>query len=177
MKKYSEILIFIFSFIFLNLNIKLVNSSIISNEGPNDITVYKAFGFILFGNEGFLNKDIENITSDGCIITFETTYPMYSHAFKRIYVKYDLNKAIWKSASSEEIEGKIFFILDGQIGTQSIKAINIETNDDVTNGLLIFGLLGGETSRIRFPILTDISRFKNALIDLSEICQGINTKH
>ena len=46
MKKYSEILIFIFSFIFLNLNIKLVNSSIISNEGPNDITVYNAFELI-----------------------------------------------------------------------------------------------------------------------------------
>ena len=54
MKKYSEILIFIFSFIFLNLNINLVNSSIISDEGPNDITVYKAFGFILFG----INVDI-----------------------------------------------------------------------------------------------------------------------
>ena len=38
------------------------------------------------------------------------------------------------------IDGKTFFILDGQIGTQSIKAINVETNEDVTNGLLIFGL-------------------------------------
>jgi hypothetical protein len=82
MKKYSEILIFIFSFIFLNLNIKLVNSSIISNEGPNDITVYKAFE-----------------------------------------------------------------------------------------------LIGGASSQIIFPILTKISRFENALIDLSEICQGIKTKY
>ena len=42
---------------------------------------------------------------------------------------------------------------------------------------VIYGLVGGETSRIRFPIITDISRFENALIDLSEICQGINTKY
>ena len=95
----------------------------------------------------------------------------------KLIVNYNFDKFFWKSASSEEIEGKIFFILDGKIGTQSIKAINIETNEDVTNGLLIFGLVGGKTSRIRFPILTDISRFENTLIDLSEICKGINTKN
>ena len=55
----------------------------------------------------------------------------------KLIVNYNFDKVFWKSASSEEIEGKTFFILDGQIGTQSIKAINIETNDDVTNGLLI----------------------------------------
>ena len=42
---------------------------------------------------------------------------------------------------------------------------------------LFFVLVGGETSRIRFPIVTDISRFENALIDLSKICKGINTKY
>ena len=63
------------------------------------------------------------------------------------------------------------------MGTQEIKAVDVETNEDVTNGLIIFGLVGGKTSRIRFPILTDISRFENALIDLSEICQGISTKY
>ena len=88
-----------------------------------------------------------------------------------------MTKFFWKSASSEEIDGKIFFILDGQTGIQSIKAINLETNEDVTYGLLIFGLVGGETSRIRFQIVTDISRFEKALIDLSEICKGINTKY
>ena len=95
----------------------------------------------------------------------------------KLIVNYNFDKVFWKSASSEEINGKTFFILDGQTGTQSIKAINLETNEDVTYGLLIFGLVGGKTSRIRFPILTDISRFENALIDLSEICQGIKTKY
>ena len=95
----------------------------------------------------------------------------------KLIVNYNFNKVFWKSASTEEIEGKTFFILDGQVGTQSIKAINEETNEDVTTGLLIFGLVGGETSRIRFPIVTDISRFENALIDLSQICQGIKTRY
>ncbi len=95
----------------------------------------------------------------------------------KLVVNYNFDKVFWNSASSEKIEGKIFFILNGQIGTQSIKAINSETNEDVTNGLLIFVLIGGETSRIRFPIVTDISRFENALIDLYKICQGINTKY
>jgi len=57
----------------------------------------------------------------------------------KLIVNYNFDKVFWKSASSEEIEGKTFFILDGQIGTQSIKAINVETNEDVTNSLLVFG--------------------------------------
>jgi hypothetical protein len=43
--------------------------------------------------------------------------------------------------------------------------------------LFIFGLIGGASSQIILPILTEISRFENALIDLSEICQGIKTKY
>ena len=39
------------------------------------------------------------------------------------------------------------------------------------------GLIGGLTSKIRFTILTDISKFENALIDLYDICQGINIKY
>ena len=109
---------------------------------------------------------------NGCYVTYHQMYLGF-----KLIVNYNFDKVFQKSASSEEIEGKIFFTLDGQIGTQSIKAINVETNEDVTNGLLIFGLVGGETSRIRFLILTDISRFENALIDLSEICQDIITKY
>ena len=54
MNKYLKILIFTFSFVSLNLNVKPVNSSIINDEGTNDITVYKAFGFILFGNQQYI---------------------------------------------------------------------------------------------------------------------------
>ena len=62
-----------------------------------------------------------------------------------------ISTVVVKSASSEQIEGNTFFLLDGQIGVQSIKAIKEETNEDVTNSLLIFGLVRGDISRIRFP--------------------------
>ena len=87
------------------------------------------------------------------------------------------DKVIWKSASTKESEGKTFFILNGQVGAQTLKALSLETNEDLSNGLFIFGLIGGASSQIIFPILTEISRFENALIDLSEICQGIKTKY
>ena len=72
---------------------------------------------------------------------------------------------------------KLFLILNGQVGVQTLEALSLETNEDLSNGLLIFGLIGGASSKIIFPILTEISRFENALIDLSEICQGIKTKY
>ena len=182
MNKYCKILIFIFSFIFLNLNIKPVNSSIISDEGPNDITVYKAFGFILFGNEGFLNKGIENITSDGCIITFETTYPMYSHAFKRIYVKYDLNKAIWKSTvykmdqSKRPTELQIY-------GIKGLKELtyshNFKTEDELNIAASMLSLPVGPQKfiKINLPDYATKERYDRAYSDLIKECPGIHSKY
>ena len=53
----------------------------------------------------------------------------------------------------------------------------MKTNEDLSNGLFIFGLIRGASSQITFPILIEVSRLENALIDLSEICQGIKTKY
>ena len=182
MKKYSEILIIIFSFIFLNLNIKLVNSSIISDEGPNDITVYKAFGFILFGNEGFLNKSVENITSDGCIVTFETTYPMYSHAFKRIYVKYDLNKAIWKSTIYKINQSKkpTEFHIYGIKGLMELKySHNFKTKEELSIAASLLGLPVGpqKSIKINLPDYATKERYDIAYSDLTKECPGINSKY
>ena len=68
----------------------------------------------------------------------------------KLIVNYNFDKVFWKSASSEEIDGKTFFILDGQTGIQSIKAINLETNEDVTYGLLIFGLVEAKLQELDF---------------------------
>ena len=166
MKISLKIYIFLFS-IFLITNLFL--KPIYANENENRVN--EALGFMIGGDGGWESFSTFHEVK-GCNITYHQMFLGF-----KLIVNYNFNKVFWKSASSEEIEGKTFFILDGQIGTQSIRAINIETNEDITNGLLIFGLVGGETSRIRFPILTDISRFENALIDLSKICQGINTKY
>ena len=182
MKKHSEILIFIFSFIFFNLDIKLVNSSIISDEGPNDIIVYKAFGFILFGNEGFLDKSVENITSDGCIITFETTHPMYNHAFKRIYVKYDLNKANWKSTiykinkSKKPTELHIY-------GIKGLKELtyshNFKTKEELIIAASFLNLPVGpqKSIKINLPDYAIKERYDKAYSDLVKECPGIYSKH
>ena len=166
MKISLKIYVFLFSIFFItNLFLKPINA----NE--NEKGVKEALGFMIGGDGGWESFSTFHEVK-GCNVTYHQMFMGF-----KLIVKYNFNKVFWKSASSEEIDGKTFFILDGQIGTQSIKAIKIENNEDFTNGVLIFGLVGGETSRIRFPILTDISRFENALIDLSEICHGINTKY
>ena len=182
MNKYLKILIFTFSFVSLNLNIKPVNSSIISDEGTNDITVYKAFGFILFGNEGFLNKRVENITSDGCIITFETTFPKYSHALKRIYVKYDLNKAIWKltvykmNKLKKPIELHIY-------GTKGLKELtyshNFKTKDELIIAVSLLGLSVGpqKNIKINLPDYAVKEKYDRAYSELINECPGIYSKY
>ena len=166
MKISLKIYVVFFSIFFF---INLFQKPIYANENENRVN--EALGFMIGGDGGWKSFSTFHEVK-GCNVTYHQMFLGF-----KLIVNYNFNKVFWKSASSEEIEGKTFFILDGQIGTQSIRAINIETNEDITNGLLIFGLVGGETSRIRFPILTDISRFENALIDLSKICQGINTKY
>ena len=166
MKITFKIYVFLFSlFIITNLLLKPIYAI------ENEKSVKEALGFMIGGDGGW-----ESFSTFHEIRGCDVTYHQMFMGFKLI-VNYNFDKVFWKSASSEEIKGETFFILDGQIGTQSIKAVDVETNEDVTNSLLIFGLVGGKTSRIRFPILTDISRFENALIDLSEICQGIRTKY
>ena len=149
--------------------INLFIKSIYAYENENGVK--EALGFMIGGDGGWESFSTFHEVK-GCNVTYHQMFMCF-----KLIVNYNFNKVFWKSASSEEIDGKTFFILDGQIGAQSIKAINVETNEDVTYGLLIFGLVGGETSRIRFPIVSEISRFENALIDLSEICQGVNTNY
>jgi len=166
MKISFKIYVFLFSiFIFTNLILK----PIYANE--NEKRVKEALGFMIGGDGGW--KSFSSFHEvQGCKVTYHQTY-----MGMKLIVDYDFDKVIWKSASTKESKGKTFFILNGQVGAQTLKALSLETNEDLSNGLFIFGLIGGASSKIIFPILTEISRFKNALIDLSEICQGIKTKY
>ena len=75
-----------------------VNASVIDDSGHNSLIVGKSFGFMLFGNDGFMKPGIENISVDGCKVSYEINGGIYSHAIKRIYISYNLNKANWRSA-------------------------------------------------------------------------------
>ena len=79
---------------FLAQLFQAVNASEIDENGPNPMIVGKAFGFMLFGNDGFMTPGIEKLAVDGCKVSYETNGGFYSHAIQRIYVSYDLNKAI-----------------------------------------------------------------------------------
>ena len=46
-----------------------VNASVIDENGPNPMVVGKAFGFMLFGNDGFMTPGIENLAVDGCKVS------------------------------------------------------------------------------------------------------------
>jgi len=159
--------IFLFSLFFSISNIYV--KPIKANE--YDIKVKESLGFMIGGDGGW--KSFSSFHEvQGCKVTYHQTF-----MGMKLIVDYDFDKVIWKSASTKESEGKTFFILNDQVGAQTLKALSLETNEDLSNGLFIFGLIGGASSQIIFPILTEISRFENALIDLSEICQGIKTKY
>ncbi len=158
---------FLFSFFFSISNIYV--KPIKANE--YDIKVKEALGFMIGGDGGW--KSFSSFHEvQGCKVSYHQTF-----MGMKLIVDYDFDKVIWKSASTKEIGGKTFFTLNGEVGAQTLKALSLETNEDLSNGLLIFGLIGGASSQITFPILTEISRFQNALIDLSEVCQGIKTKY
>ena len=158
---------FLFSLFFSISNVYVI--PIKANE--YDIKVKEALGFMIGGDGGW--KSFSSFHEvQGCKVSYHQTF-----MGMKLIVDYDFDKVIWKSASTKEIGGKTFFTLNGEVGAQTLKAHSLETNEDLTNGLIIFGLIGGASSQITFPILTQISRFENALIDLSEICQGIKTKY
>ena len=79
-------------------NTQALNASVIDDSGSNPMVVGKAFGFMLFGNDGFMKPGIENLAVDGCIVSYEIDGGFYSHAIQRIYISYDLNKANRRSA-------------------------------------------------------------------------------
>ena len=162
-----NLFIFLFSLCIFstNLFIKPINAN------KNDVRIKEALGFMIGGDAGW-NSFATFYEVKGCKVTYHQLF-----LGMKLVVNYDFDKVFWKSASSETVQTKTFFILDGQTGIQSLKAFDLKTNEDVTSGLFIFGLVGGESSRIRFPIITDISRFENAMIDLAEICGGIKTKY
>ena len=51
--------------------LRAVNASVIDDNGPNPMAVGKAFGVMLFGNDGFMTPGIENVAGDACEESYE----------------------------------------------------------------------------------------------------------
>tara|TARA_B100000579_G_C22804102_1_gene841533 strand:- start:1472 stop:1768 length:297 start_codon:yes stop_codon:yes gene_type:complete len=92
-------------------------------------------------------------------------------------VIYDFNKAKWNSASNEIGEdGREYFTLSGENGVQEVYLYSTE-GEDLSDGLMMFGLIPGPSDLIFFPILVEISRFENAMFDLMDECKGIKSTY
>ena len=158
-------------------NTQALNASVIDDSGPNPMVVGKAFGFMLFGNDGFMKPGIENLAVDGCIVSYEIDGGFYSHAIQRVYISYDLNKANWQSAVyvPDYVNDVVLFEIYGDTGLREILYDHtFDTEDELRMGVAFLGLTVGPQSeiKIQLPNYMTQERYNRAFWDLTEQCPG-----
>lgn len=158
-------------------NTQALNASVINDSGPNPMVVGKAFGFMLFGNDGFMKPGIENLAVDGCIVSYEIDGGFYSHAIQRVYISYDLNKANWQSAVyvPDYVNDVVLFEIYGDTGLREIRYDHtFDTEDELRMGVAFLGLTVGPQSeiKIQLPNYMTQERYNRAFWDLTEQCPG-----
>jgi hypothetical protein len=158
-------------------NTQALNASVIDDSGPNPMVVGKAFGFMLFGNDGFMKPGIENLAVDGCIVSYEVDGGFYSHAIQRLYISYDLNKANWQSAVyvPDYVNDVVLFEIYGDTGLREIRYDHtFDTEDELRMGVAFLGLSVGPQSeiKIQLPNYMTQERYDRAFWDLTEQCPG-----
>ena len=158
-------------------NTQALNASVIDDSGPNPMVVGKAFGFMLFGNDGFMKPGIENLAVDGCIVSYEIDGGFYSHAIQRLYISYDLNKANWQSAVyvPDYVNDVVLFEIYGDTGLREIRYDHtFDTEDELRMGVAFLGLTVGPQSeiKIQLPNYMTQERYNRAFWDLTEQCPG-----
>ena len=158
-------------------NTQALNASVIDDSGPNPMVVGKAFGFMLFGNDGFMKPGIENLAVDGCIVSYEVDGGLYSHAIQRLYISYDLNKANWQSAVyvPDYVNDVVLFEIYGDTGLREIRYDHtFHTEDELRMGVAFLGLTVGPQSeiKIQLPNYMTQERYNRAFWDLTEQCPG-----
>ena len=158
-------------------NTQALNASMIDDSGPNPMVVGKAFGFMLFGNDGFMKPGIENLAVDGCIVSYEVDGGFYSHAIQRVYISYDLNKANWQSAVyvPDYVNDVVLFEIYGDTGLREIRYDHTyDTEEELRMGVAFLGLSVGPQSeiKIQLPNYMTQERYNRAFWDLTEQCPG-----
>ena len=154
-----------------------LNASVIDNSGPNPMVVGKAFGFMLFGNDGFMTTGIENLAVDQCIVWFETDDGLYSQAIQRIYISHNLQKANWRSAlyKPDYVNHIVWFEIYEETGLIEIRSNHtFETEDELRMGVAFLGLTVGPQSEIKIQLPNYVTqvRYDRAFWDLTEQCPG-----
>ena len=161
---------------------KAVNASVIDNSGPNPLIVGKTFGFMLFGNDGFMKQGIENLAVDGCKVSYETHGGLYSHAIQRIYISYDLNKANWQSAmyQPDYVNNVVSFEIFGETGLRELRYDHtFENEDELRVGIAFLSLTVGPENdiKIQLPNYMTKERYDRAFSDLTEQCPGSQSRY
>ena len=158
-------------------NTQALNASVIDDSGPNPMVVGKAFGFMLFGNDGFMKPGIENLAVDGCIVSYEVDGGFYSHAIQRVYISYDLNKANWQSAVyvPDYVNDVVLFEIYRDTGLREIRYDHtFDTEEELRMVVAFLGLSVGPQSeiKIQLPNYMTQERYNRAFWDLTEQCPG-----
>ena len=153
------------------------NASVIDDSGPNPLIVGKAFGFMLFGNDGFMNPSIENLAVNGCKVSYELSGGTYSHAIERIYISYDLNKANWRSAvyQPDYVNNVVMFEIFGETGLRELHYDHkFKNEDELRIGVGFLGLDVGPQKHIKvqLPNYMTKERYDRAYLDLTAQCPG-----
>ena len=154
-----------------------INASVIDDNAPNPMVVGKAFGFMLFGNDGFMRSDIEELAVDGCKVSYEIDGGIYAHAIQRMYVSYDLNKANWRSAvyQPDYVNDVVIFEIYGDAGLREIRYDHtFENEDELRLGIVFLGLTVGPQNNIKIQLPTYMTkeRYDRAFLDLTAQCPG-----
>ena len=168
-------LYFTFILIFWLNCFQTINAAVIDDSGPNPLIVGKAFGFMLFGNDGFMKQGIENLAVEGCRVSFETDGGLYSNAIQRIYISYDLNKANWRSAvyQPDYVNNIVRFEIFGETGLRELRYDHkSENEDELRIGVAFLGLTVGPQSdiKIQLPDPMTKERYDRDYWDLAEQC-------
>ena len=154
-----------------------VSASVIDDNSPNPLVVGKAFGFMLFGNDGFMKPGIDDLGVDGCKVSYETGGGIYSHAIQKIYISYDLNKANWRSAvyQPDYVNNIVRFEIFGENGLREVRYDHtFDNEEELRIGIAFLGLTFGLQSdiKIQLPNYMTKERFDRAFWDLVEQCPG-----
>ena len=157
--------------------VQAAGASVIDDHGPNSLVIGKAFGFILFGDDGFMKPGIEDLSVDGCKVSYETDGGLYSHAIQRIYTSYDLNKANWRSAvfQPDHFNNIVNFEIFGEMGLREIRYDHKFKNEDKLRvGIAFLGLTVSPQNdiKIQLPNYMTKERYDRAFSDLTEQCPG-----
>ena len=158
-------------------NLQVLSASVIDDSRPNPMLIGKAFGFMLFGNDGFMKPGIENLAVNECVVSFETDGGLYSSAIQRIYIRYDLNKANWRSAVYRPDYAKdlVWFDIFGEKGLREIRYDHtFETDEELQLAVAFLGLTVGPQNdiKIQLPNYMTQKRYDRAFLDLTEQCPG-----